>query len=144
MEKIGEGGTSVVLAAQDTKSDRLIALKVLREESKSHRVEDNIRFRKETATMLPNAGDFRSKQTDDQAAQIYVLFPKFPKFVNTRIVGYHWDSEAPKGARGASPAWPKIKCIVLRDKTDPLGVWVEEKRNIYEDYIALFDEEPGR
>jgi len=51
IEKIGEGGMSVVWLAQDTKDDKQIALKVLKDETTSHRVEDIIRFRKEATTV---------------------------------------------------------------------------------------------
>ncbi|MBC8230317.1 serine/threonine protein kinase [bacterium] len=51
IEKLGEGGMSVVWLAQDTKDDKQIALKVLKEETTSHRVEDIIRFRREATTV---------------------------------------------------------------------------------------------
>ena len=31
---------------------------------------------------------------------------------------------------------------MLRDKTDPLGKWYRESRNVYEDFKRLFGEEP--
>jgi len=94
------------------------------------------------ARMLPKGGDFRKKETDDQAGQLYVLFPRFPAKINTLIVGYLWENGAPKGTSGTSTAWSKLKYIVLRDKTDPLGVWHNESRNVYEDFKKLFNEEP--
>ncbi|MFA4911817.1 MAG: DUF3047 domain-containing protein, partial [Desulfobacteria bacterium] len=47
---------------------------------------------------LPEGGDVRKKNADDQAAQVYIAFPKFPATVNTRLIGYIWDNEAPKGS----------------------------------------------
>jgi hypothetical protein len=94
------------------------------------------------ARTLPKGGDFRKRETDDQAGQIYLLFPRFPAKLNTRILGYLWENETPKGTSGTSTAWSKLKCIVLRDKTDPLGNWYKESRNAYEDYKRLFKEEP--
>jgi len=93
------------------------------------------------ARKLPKGGDFRKKETDDQAGQLYLLFPRFPAKLNTRILGYLWENEAPKGTSGTSTARSKLKCIVLRDKTDPLGTWYKEFRNVYEDYKRLFEEE---
>ena len=58
------------------------------------------------------------------------------------MLGYLWENETPKGTSGTSTAGSKLKCIVLRDKTDPLGVWHNESRNVYEDYKKLFNEEP--
>jgi len=94
------------------------------------------------ARRLPRGGDFRKRETDDQAGQLYVLFPRFPAKVNTLMVGYLWESEAPKGTSGTSAAWSKLRYIVLRDKTDPLGTWYRESRNVYEDFKMLFGEEP--
>jgi len=94
------------------------------------------------ARTLPKGGDFRKKETDDQAGQLYLLFPRFPAKLNTRILGYLWENETPKGTSGTSTAWSKLRCIVLRDKTDPLGAWYKESRNVYEDYKGLFKEEP--
>ena len=94
------------------------------------------------ARKLPKGGDFRKRETDDQAGQLYLLFPRFPAKLNTRILGYLWENEAPKGTSGTSTARSKFKCIVLRDKTDPLWTWYKESRNVYEDYKRLFEEEP--
>jgi len=91
---------------------------------------------------LPKGGDFRKKETDDQAGQLYLLFPRFPAKLNTRILGYLWENETPKGTSGTSTAWSKLKCTVLRDKTDSLGIWHKESRNAYKDYRRLFKEEP--
>jgi len=62
--------------------------------------------------------------------------------LNTRILGYLWENETPKGTSGTSTAWSKAKYVVMRDKTDPLGTWHTESRNVYEDYKKLFEEEP--
>jgi len=94
------------------------------------------------ARTLPKGGDVRKKETDDQAGQLYLLFPRFPAKLNTRILGYLWENETPKGTMGTSTAWSKAKYVVVRDKTDPLSIWHEESRNAYEDYKKLFEEEP--
>jgi hypothetical protein len=94
------------------------------------------------ARTLPKEGDFRKRETDDQAGQLYLLFPRFPAKLNTRILGYLWENETPKGTSGTSTAWSKLKCLVLRDKTDSLGAWYKESRNVYDDYKRLFKEEP--
>ncbi|MBA4393893.1 MAG: hypothetical protein C0407_10105 [Desulfobacca sp.] len=96
-------------------------------------------------TALPERGDFLKKETDDQAAQIYVFFPRFPAKLNTEIVGYLWESN-PKNLRkeGESPAWSKSKVIVLQAGPKNLNQWVQEKRNVYEDYKRLFKKEPPK
>ena len=92
-------------------------------------------------TKLPNGGDVRKSDTDDQALQIYVAFTPtgFPEALNTPVLGYIWDNEAPKGWTGRSSAigGGKLRYVVVRNKTDRLGQWYTEKRNIYEDYKKL-------
>lgn len=93
-------------------------------------------------TVLPTGGDVRNKKTDDQAAQVYVLFPKFPSAVNTRLVGYIWENLTPKDLHVTSQKSSNTRYVVLRNGTDPLGRWMPEKRNVLQDYRDLFGEEP--
>jgi hypothetical protein len=94
------------------------------------------------AARLPEGGDVRNKNKDDQAAQLYIMFPRFPKMVNTRLVGYIWDTAAPKGEKVTSPKSSNTRYIVLQSGPEHLGKWISEKRNIYEDYKTLFGEDP--
>src|SRR4029453_423538 len=50
------------------------------------------------AITLPKNGDCRKKATDDQAAQLYIVWPRFPEAVRSQIIGYIWDSTAPAGS----------------------------------------------
>jgi len=94
------------------------------------------------ATKLPQGGDVRKSGTDDQVLQIYVVLPAtgFPQTINTPILTYIWDNEAPKGisVRSPKPLLRKIRYLVVRNKTDHLGNWYTEKRNVYEDYKRIF------
>ncbi len=94
------------------------------------------------AARLPETGDVRRRETDEQVGQVYVVFPKFPAPINTRSVGYIWDTHAPAGFSGTSTAYSKMKYIVLRSGADKLNQWVHETRNVYEDYQRLFHEAP--
>ncbi|MFH0788772.1 MAG: DUF3047 domain-containing protein [Pseudomonadota bacterium] len=94
-------------------------------------------------TVLPERGNFLKKETDDQAAQMYVFFPRFPAKLNTEAVGYLWESNPKNNKKeGESPAWSKSKVIVLQAGPKNLNQWVQEKRNVYEDYKRLFKKEP--
>jgi Protein of unknown function (DUF3047) len=94
---------------------------------------------------LPEKGDFRKKDTDDQAAQVYVLFPHFPANLNTDFVCYYWESNPKnKGLEGPSVAWSKARVIVLQAGKEKLNQWVTEKRNVLEDYKRLFGKEPPK
>lgn len=91
---------------------------------------------------LPQGGDIRKRETDDQAGQVYVLFPKWPTTINTRSVGYIWDTLAPIGLSGTSTAYRKMKYVVLQSGATKLNQWVSERRNVLEDYKNLFQETP--
>jgi len=91
---------------------------------------------------LPQGGDIRKREKDDQAGQVYVLFPKWPTTINTRSVGYIWDSQDPVGLSGTSTAYSKMKYVVLQSGAANLNQWVSERRNVYEDYKKLFQEPP--
>jgi len=94
------------------------------------------------ATRLPKGGDIRKRETDDQAGQIYVLFPRFPSMINTRSMGYVWDAATPAGTSGTSTAYSKMKYVVLQTGPEKLGQWIWETRNVYEDYKKYFQENP--
>lgn len=90
---------------------------------------------------LPKGGDFRKKETDDQAAQVYVVFGRIELFA--KMIGYVWDSSAPKLINGVSPAWDDLRIIVLQSGREKLREWVLEKRNVFDDYMNLFGKEPS-
>lgn len=94
------------------------------------------------ATKIPGGGDVRERSKDDQAAQVYVIFPKWPATINSRVIGYIWDSTAPAGSFLTSTKTSTTKYVVIRSGNSGLGEWFSEKRNVYEDYKKLFDEEP--
>jgi len=99
------------------------------------------------ASRLPDGADVRRRSTDDQAAQVYVVFTPtgFPHALTAPLLGYIWDTECPKGTTGKNshPLAGRVRYIVLRNKTDKLGQWITEKRNIYEDYRRLFKDING-
>ena len=92
---------------------------------------------------LPKGGDARRKETDDEAAQIYVTFPRFPSAVRSRIIGYIWDSTAPAGAIFASQKVATVTFVVVRSGEADLGRWLTETRNVYDDYKRIYAGEPG-
>lgn len=94
------------------------------------------------ALRLPEGGDIRLADQDDQALQIYVIFPGtgFPELDKSPTVAYIWDNAAPKGLMTRSPqtSMSYVRYIVIKNKTDALGTWHQETRNILEDYRKLF------
>jgi hypothetical protein len=91
---------------------------------------------------LPAGGDSRRKAADDQAAQLFVIWPRSPEFLRSRILGYVWDTTAPAGTVARSEKSGTVTYIVIRSGPADLGRWVTERRNVLEDYRRIFGEEP--
>jgi hypothetical protein len=91
---------------------------------------------------LPKGADCRQSATDDEAAQIYVVWPSFPQAVRSRIIGYIWDTTAPVGTIVKSQKTGTVTYVVVRSGPAELGKWITEHRNVLEDYRRIFGEEP--
>ena len=94
------------------------------------------------AVTLPAGGDCRRKTTDDQVAQIYVAFPRFPTAVRSRIIGYVWDTTAPAGTIVKSESSALVTYMVVRSGAAELGRWLTETRNVYDDFRQIYGEAP--
>jgi hypothetical protein len=91
---------------------------------------------------LPAGGDCRHKATDDEAAQIYVTFPRFPESLRSRIIGYVWDTTAPAGTVARSESSALVTYVVVRSGAAGAGRWLDETRNVYDDYRMIYGEAP--
>ncbi len=96
--------------------------------------------------VLPKGGNSCAKATDDQAAQVFVLWPRFPEQVRSRIVGYVWDTTQPVGTTCKSEKTGMVTYIVVRSGPAEIGKWFTERRNVREDFKKIYgeyDDEPG-
>jgi hypothetical protein len=90
-------------------------------------------------TQLPAAGDIRDSARDDQAAQLYVVFPRWPSpRTASDVIGYVWDSRAPVGTQVTHPKASNVRIIVVESGRTPLDHWQRYQRNVADDYLALF------
>jgi hypothetical protein len=94
------------------------------------------------AVTLPKGGDARQGETDDQVAQIYLTWPRFPEALRSRIIGYVWDTTAPVGAIAKSQKTGTVTYVVVRSGSAELGQWLSEQRNVWEDYKKIYGEDP--
>ena len=94
------------------------------------------------ATTLPTGGDLRRKETTDMAAQLYVVWPRFPALLRSRIIGYVWDATTPADAIVKSQKTGTVTFVVMRSGSKDLGKWLTERRNVAEDYAKIFGELP--
>lgn len=92
-------------------------------------------------TKMPKGGDVRVKSKDDQAGSVCVIVD--PGLTYDSSLCYLWENDGPVNQELTSTKSDKSKYIILRTpKTDQLGKWYKEERNIYEDYKRLFKREP--
>ena len=94
------------------------------------------------AVTLPKGGDSRRKETDDQAAQIYVTWPRFPEAVRSQIIGYIWDTTVPAGTIVKSQKTGTVTYVVVRSGPSELGKWITERRNVLEDVKKIYGSTP--
>ena len=94
---------------------------------------------------LPSGGDVRDPTRNDQAAQVYVIFPRWPSPPTaSEVIGYVWDSRAPVGTTLAHPRAPNVRMIVVESGPARLDSWQRQVRNVAQDYRTLFGHPPPR
>jgi hypothetical protein len=93
-------------------------------------------------TVLPQGADARAKSTADLAAQVYVVWPRFPSLLRSRVIGYAWDTTAPAGSTFGSVKTPTVTYVIVRSGRRDLGRWITEHRDVAADYRRIYGEEP--
>jgi len=106
-------------------------------------------------------GDIYRKSGDDYPARIYITFEYDPskvglferaKYEILRLlygeypplaaINYIWESKAPVGTMVPNPYTDRVMMFVVESGAAKLNQWVNEERNVYEDYKKAFGEEP--
>ena len=93
---------------------------------------------------LPNIFDERTKQGDDYAARVFVIFESSWLPWNTRAICYVWSAKEPVGSVYPSPYAGDVATFVLRSGDDQAGGWVHETRDIVSDHTAIFGRPPEK
>lgn len=104
--------------------------------------------------------DVTKKQGDDYSARLYITFEYEPgkvsvakklKFMAGRAlfgdipiaaINYIWETKTPVGTILDNAYTDFVKMIVVQSGPTNIGRWIEESRNIHEDYKNAFGEEP--
>lgn len=85
-----------------------------------------------------NPGDESLKQGDDFVARIYVIRKGGLLFWKTRAINYVWSYQHQRGEEWDNPfAGAHAKMVSQRDSSDPADEWLDEKRNIVDDFKRL-------
>jgi hypothetical protein len=86
-------------------------------------------------------GSEKTKNGDDYAARIYVVFPgRF--FWQTKAINYIWANQLPKEAYIPNAFTANAIMLAVESGSGKRGLWVSEERDVLADYRRLFSEEP--
>jgi Protein of unknown function (DUF3047) len=88
-------------------------------------------------------GDERTKGGDDYAARVYVVFPSTLVW-RTRAVNYIWANRLPLGAFLPNAYTGNAVMVAVESGDGNAGRWIDEERNLAEDYRRAFGEDPPR
>ena len=100
------------------------------------------------------------KDGDDYPARLYITFEYDPDKVSfgkklkfkagqalfgdipIGAINYVWETNAPVGVILDNAYTDFVKMVVVESGPSKIGLWVDESRNLYEDYKKAFGEEP--
>lgn len=88
-------------------------------------------------------GDERRKEGDDYAARVYVVFPS-ALFWRTRAVNYIWANRLARGAFLPNAYTGNAVMVAVESGDGNAGSWIDEERNLAEDYRRAFGEDPPK
>ncbi len=151
---VKDGGVVVVKATSEASASGLT--KEVKIDPKEYPI---VRWRWKVDHLL-KAGDVTKKEGDDYPARLYVTFEYDPdkvgfgkkaKYKAGRLIfgdipiaaiNYIWDAKASQGLFIENAFTDFARMIVMRSGSPGVGTWVDEERNIYDDYKKAFDGEP--
>jgi hypothetical protein len=66
----------------------------------------------------------------------------YGEYLPLAAINYIWESKAPVGTMVPNPYTDRVMMFVVESGSAKLNQWVDEERNVYEDYKKAFGEEP--
>ena len=152
---IREDGQVVVKATAEASASGLI--RKIRIDPKQYPM---VQWRWKVANILEK-GDVSRKEGDDYPARIYITFEYdssrlsfsqkikynlaklfYGEYPPLAAINYIWASHAPQGSVVPNPYTDRAMMVVVQSGEKQLNTWVDEERNIYEDYRRAFKDEP--
>jgi hypothetical protein len=92
--------------------------------------------------LFPAGADIRRKETSDLTGHLFVVWPRQPAMLRSRLIGYVWDEKMPANTKQPSTKTGTVTFIVVRSGAAAAGGWVTERRNVAEDFRRIYGEEP--
>src|SRR4030043_1915526 len=152
---VKDGESIILKAVSETSASGLI--REIKIDPKQYPI---LRWRWKVENILEK-GDVRKKQGDDYPARVYITFEYDPsqlgliekaKFEAVRLVygqyppifaiNYIWESKSPIGTIVPNPYADRVMMIVVQSGKTKLNQWIDEERNIYEDFKKAFGRGP--
>jgi hypothetical protein len=93
--------------------------------------------------LFPRGADLRARATSDATGHLFVIWPRFPALLRSRLIGYVWDAALPAGAIVPSTKTGTVTFVVARSGPGEQDRWVEERRDVAADHRRIFGEAPA-
>ena len=153
-EVVKDGGVTIVKAVSKASASGLIKPVVI--DPKEYPI---LRWRWKIDNVLQHS-DVALKEGDDFPARLYITFEYDPDKVSfgkklkfkagqalfgdipIAALNYIWDTKTPVGTIVENAYTNFAKMVIVESGTQKVGMWIDEERNIYEDYKKAFGEEP--
>ncbi len=118
-----------------------------------------VRWRWKVENLLQRS-DVSRKDGDDYPARLYITFAYDPEHISfgkklkyqagrvlfgdipIGALNYIWETKTPVGTMIENAYTDFAQMIVVESGPSKVGMWVEEERNIYDDYTNAFGEDP--
>ena len=153
-EVVKDGDVTVVKAVSEASASGLTKPVVI--DPKEYPI---VRWRWKIDHVLQRS-DVALKEGDDFPARLYITFEYDPDKVSfgkklkfkagqalfgdipIAALNYIWDTKAPVGSIVENAYTDFARMVIVESGTQKVGMWIDEERNIYEDYKKAFGEEP--
>lgn len=152
---VKDEGTIVVKAVSESSASGLV--REIKIDPKEYPI---VQWRWKVENVLKK-GNVHIKEGDDYPARLYITFEydssklnflEKVKFEAVRLlygqyppiaaINYIWESKVPVGAFVPNPYTDRVMMIVVESRESRLNQWVNEERNLYEDFRKAFGYEP--
>jgi len=153
-EVVKDGGVTIVKAVSEASASGLIKQVVI--DPKEFPI---VRWRWKIDNVIQRS-DVALKEGDDFPARLYITFEYEPDKVSfgkklkfkagqalfgdipIAALNYIWETKTPVGTIVENAYTDFAKMVIVESGTQKVGMWIDEERNIYEDYKQAFGEEP--
>jgi len=92
----------------------------------------------------PAGADLTRRATSDASGHIFVVWPRFPAMLRSRLVGYVWDPVIAPGTIVGSAKTSLVSFVVARSGPRGLGEWSVERHDVAADYQRVYGEPAPR